>query len=285
MQNTTLDSIKKLLQKEEHLANQKLFQEKRELDGIASQNGMFNSGLYLNDATILYSESFSSRYESLKRVISDVAIKVDPSSKIAIVGEVKDIAREWLVSQKQSLEVGLSSIYVMHSIGGASTDIDTHTYMESLDTEIDLILNVPEIVQKVFSEPSVKHFINPNRFEEIRKLESAEFDLSKLIRLLEELDSSYQQGNLLAVPILIRAVLDHVPPIFKKQSFAEVANSSAKSTKDQLLYLEDFVRKLADGNLHTKIRNAESLPNKTQVECLGPFDVLLAEVSRVLRTE
>jgi hypothetical protein len=68
-------------------------------------------------------------------------------------------------------------------------------------------------------------FIADSRIDELRKLSSPDFDSQKLIRLCEELNSSYDNGNLYATAMLMRGVLDHVPPVFGHTTFAQVANN------------------------------------------------------------
>jgi hypothetical protein len=63
-------------------------------------------------------------------------------------------------------------------------------------------------------------FIADSRIDELRKLPSPDFDFQKLIRLCEELNSSYDNGNLYATAMLTRGVLDHVPPVFGHTTFA-----------------------------------------------------------------
>jgi hypothetical protein len=56
-----------------------------------------------------------------------------------------------------------------------------------------------------------------SRTAELRSSENLrlpDFDFQKLIRLCEELNSSYDQGNMYASAMLTRAILDHVPPLF-----------------------------------------------------------------------
>jgi hypothetical protein len=67
--------------------------------------------------------------------------------------------------------------------------------------------------------------IADSRMDELRKLPSTKFDFRKLLRLCEELNSSYNDGNYYATAMLTRGLLGHVPPIFGKSSFAEVANN------------------------------------------------------------
>ena len=128
--------------------------------------------------------------------------------------------------------------------------------------------------------------IADDRLAELRKLSSPDFDFWKLIRLCEELNSSYHGGNYFATAMLTRGLLDHVPPLLGKPSFAEVANNyggAGKSFKEAMHHLENAARKIGDGHLHMAIRKRETLPTAQQV-CFAPqIDVLLSEIVRILR--
>ncbi len=127
-------------------------------------------------------------------------------------------------------------------------------------------------------------FISALRLEELRNLKSSNFDYSKLIRLCEELDFNFNEGNYFSVGMLVRSMLDHVPPIFHCKNFGEVANNyggGGKSFHDLMSNLEASSRKLSDLYLHTQIRAKESLPNSTQIDFSQAIDALLGEVIRV----
>lgn len=129
-------------------------------------------------------------------------------------------------------------------------------------------------------------FVDPSRLAELRIIKSTQYDLSKLVRYCEELNYSFENECFLAVPMLGRAILDHVPPIFGCKTFSEVANNysaGTKSFKQSIEHLENSLRKIADAHLHVQIRKSEVLPNKTQVNFSSDLDVLLAEVVRILK--
>jgi hypothetical protein len=126
--------------------------------------------------------------------------------------------------------------------------------------------------------------IADSRIDELRNLGAAQFDLRKLIRLCEELNTAYTHECYFAVAMLTRGVLDHVPPLFGKNSFSEVANnygSGGKSFKETMHHLENATRKVADAHLHMPIRKSETLPAAQQVNCAQQLDVLLAEIVRI----
>ena len=132
----------------------------------------------------------------------------------------------------------------------------------------------------------IHDFVDLDRISELRGIASSSFDLAKLIRLCEELNSCYDNGNYYAVGMLVRAILDHVPTIFGRKNFAEIANNysgGGRSFKKVMQHLENSSRNIADLYLHTQARSKEILPNKTQVNFSNDLDLLLAEIIRVLK--
>ncbi len=124
------------------------------------------------------------------------------------------------------------------------------------------------------------------RLAELRALASAQFDFKKLIRLCEEINMAYSAECYFATAMLIRGLLDHVPPVFGKATFSEVANYYAgggKSFKDTMHHLENASRKVADAHLHMPVRKSETLPTAQQVNCGQQLDVLLSEIVRITK--
>lgn len=136
------------------------------------------------------------------------------------------------------------------------------------------------------SSTSGSSFIADSRIDELRKLASADFDFQRLIRLCEELNASYNDGNYYATAMLTRGLLDHVPPIFGHSTFAQVANNysgGGRSFKEAMRHLEGSARNVADAHLHMPIRKSETLPTAQQVYCASQLDVLLSEVVRIMK--
>lgn len=133
-------------------------------------------------------------------------------------------------------------------------------------------------------EPPTYVYVDEVRIADLRRIEDAAYDLSKLIALCAELNLCYRSQCYHAVAALTRSVIDHVPPIFGCKSFAEVSSSygGSRSFKECMRRLEEAGRKIADGHLHTQIRSTESLPTRTQVNFSNEVDLLLGEVVRLL---
>ena len=128
-------------------------------------------------------------------------------------------------------------------------------------------------------------FIDPVRIAELKSLTASKFDVSRVVQYCVELDSSYRNGCYLAVSALTRALMDHVPPVFDCNGFAEIANNygGSKSFKTSMKHLSSSARAIGDSHLHTQIRKTEVLPTATQVNFANDLDVLLAEVVRILK--
>ena len=128
-------------------------------------------------------------------------------------------------------------------------------------------------------------YIDIKRIEELERISNDKFNLMMLIEFCKELNRCHSVGAILAIPLLVRSILDHVPPIFSQKTFIEVANNYGftKSNKGLILKLQESSRKIADSYLHTQIRKKEALPTRTQVDFKNDLDVLLQEIVRILK--
>ncbi len=138
------------------------------------------------------------------------------------------------------------------------------------------------------SSDNSSDFVDSDRIEELENLTQSNFDLCKLVRLCEELNSNYTSKNYYSIALLTRAIIDHIPPIFNYETFKELANNyksekNERSFKKQMLHLDNSLRNVGDTSNHSQIRSSEVLPNMTQVDFRSDLDVLLAEIVRVLK--
>lgn len=127
-------------------------------------------------------------------------------------------------------------------------------------------------------------YVSQQRILQLRNTKPGLWDLKRLVRMLEELNMSNEREAHITTAMLVRAIADHVPPIFGHKTFTEFANNYAggRSFSDQMKHLDNSMRKVADGLLHQQIRKSESLPAAQQVDFRAALDVLLGEVIRVL---
>lgn len=116
----------------------------------------------------------------------------------------------------------------------------------------------------------------------LSSLADSRFDFTRLVQMCRELNVAHQQECNITVAMLVRAVMDHVPPIFGKATFAEVVNSRPKSLKETLQPLES-IRKIADTFHHVQIRKRETIPTVTAVNVSNSVEILLQEIIRSIR--
>lgn len=129
-------------------------------------------------------------------------------------------------------------------------------------------------------------YVALSRIGELHALRSKQWDVTRLIRLLEELNIAHANDCHMTTAMLGRAIKDHVPPIFGQTSFAQVASNAAptnRSFKGSMQSLENSLKHIADSYLHQHIRTSEVLPTALQVDFRADLDVLLGEIVRVLR--
>jgi hypothetical protein len=133
------------------------------------------------------------------------------------------------------------------------------------------------------SDVASTSYVSPARIAALVELKSGKFDFRKLILLLQELNSAAGNSNNLSIAFLVRAIIDHVPPVFDCKDFAQVANNYAgtKSFKTNMGHLDNALRNIADNYLHSHIRRKEDTPNFLQVDFRSQLDQLLSEIIRI----
>lgn len=126
-------------------------------------------------------------------------------------------------------------------------------------------------------------YVDKNTLLRLNKIESDNFDLSRLIALCNELDDNYSLENYHSCAMLLRAILDHIPPIFDKKDFKDVcAQYGGGSFKDIMRPLNETAKKIGDDYLHTQISKKVLAVTKTQVSFEANLDRLLNEVAAIL---
>lgn len=138
--------------------------------------------------------------------------------------------------------------------------------------------------QEIKHNTSTRTFVDADRIDQIKAIKDGTFDLTKLVRLCEELNMSFEGGCYLSMIMLTRAILYHVPPIFGCYNFLQVANdySGEKSFRESMLHLENSSREISNYYLRSQITGSEPLPSEIQIDYLNDIDLLLSEVVRLL---
>lgn len=129
-------------------------------------------------------------------------------------------------------------------------------------------------------------YVDKNTLLRLNKIESKNFDLSRLIAFCNELDDNYSLENYHSCAMLLRAILDHISPVFNKKSFEDVcAQHGGKSFKSIIRPLNETAKKIGDDYLHTQISKKVLAVTKTQVSFQANLDTLLNEVAAILEQE
>lgn len=128
-------------------------------------------------------------------------------------------------------------------------------------------------------------YVDPSRLAALQAISGKKYDPTRLSQFCGELNIAHENDCFMTIAMLVRAITDHVPPIFGCNSFSEFSNNygGSSSFKKSMKHLNDSLRNIADAHLHEQIRNRESVPTITQVNFSADLDVLLAEVVRLLQ--
>ncbi len=221
-----------------------------------------------------------------KREAQSLSVSVDDGIAFAgLVTEAKALIGQSLgLTSEFRTKLSNVEISMQMAFYGGPSYVDVGTAVAAVEGAIrhlgrDTITLRPSI--RTTAQPTP--YVDASRLSALRALVSQNWDLTRLLRLCEELNAAHEGQCHMTVAVLVRAILDHVPPVFSCETFALVAKShSTRSFRDSMLNLENSSRKIADAHLHTRIRRKEVLPNQTQVDFRASLDVLLAEIVRLL---
>ncbi|WP_189266666.1 hypothetical protein [Streptomyces fuscichromogenes] len=113
------------------------------------------------------------------------------------------------------------------------------------------------------SQPPAPVYVDESLIQELEaKHSTTKWSLNKLIQLLRELNSNYAMENPYSCHMLLRAILDHVPPVFGANNFEQLASSPPQAwkqtDKDYLRQLKNFKPQGHDA-LHRQIRESADL--------------------------
>jgi len=133
------------------------------------------------------------------------------------------------------------------------------------------------------SPPGAKPYVDPARITALQQIANGKWDFTRLVELCREINVAAANRCHMSTAMLLRTILNHVPPTLGFGTFAQVAASygGGKSLKATLQRLEGSLRHIADFHLHSPIRPREDVPTATQVDFAAELDVLLGEVIRV----
>ncbi|NUV64875.1 hypothetical protein [Streptomyces sp. CAI-85] len=191
--------------------------------------------------------SESWRYELHRQILKFHGVGTDVEKYVRRqVEEVERLEREY--ESKYFLSGGIRNVVSGSSSNNVAFD-NAQITMTAAVAEAEL---APTI--EVVAEP--KLYVNAGlRNELLEKQGKTKLSVDKLIALLRELDDNYADGHAYSCHALLRAVIDHVPPILGHKSFEAAVNNYTWSRTDKkyMTRLLDF-KTQADDVLHRQIR-------------------------------
>jgi len=228
------------------------------------------------------------RKDRLKDILEDLRTlrtcgpSDDPDEQTSVIESYR-----YLLIHVRTLAKGLVSTSLWEQIEAVPFNIesiyDVYTSKAHLDAIApDIRAELQRRVTTITVGPQ-STLIAPAIIQKLGSAKSANFDLSRLVLYCDEINSCFYHGNFVACLLLMRTVLNHVPPIFGHATFAQVAANASRGVKGNLEILGEGMRKIADLYAHQAIRAKEQCPTRNQVEPFRPqFEILLQEVLNVL---
>jgi hypothetical protein len=207
----------------------------------------------------------------------------DPEEQTSVVASYR-----YLLINIRALCKGIMPSDVYTELYAVPSEIETiydvyesKAHLDAVCVDVRTELEFPTSPESAATKTSL---IAPQLIEDLSKLKPGQFDAKKLTGYCREINSSFYHGNIVACLLLMRTVLNHVPPVFSYRTFSEVTANAGKSLKDNMEHLESGLRKLADLYAHQPIRKNEQYPTKSQVEPFrAQFELLLHEVLNKLQ--
>lgn len=125
--------------------------------------------------------------------------------------------------------------------------------------------------------------ISIDRIYQLESCANPEFDLSKLIQLCKAINTCHQKAWYSATGMLIRVLLDYVPPIFGRNTFGDViAHYDGDSFKKSMRRLNDSGRDVYNIRIHEHISRQKDLANPIEVDVGMELNLLLGEIIKQL---
>ena len=169
-------------------------------------------------------------------------------------------------------------------LNAIDVDVDSVYSVYNARAELDAMLPDIEAALERADESALAvsgsaWIIDPALIDQLSTTDSPKLDVTYLVRMCREINSCFAHGNLVATTLLMRALLNYVPPLFGQETFPQVAANIGRSLKESFDHLENGLRKIADFHTHRRIAATELYPSQAQVEPFKPqFELLLQQV-------
>jgi hypothetical protein len=167
-----------------------------------------------------------------------------------------------------AVEVEINNIYSVY---------DAHAEIDALIPDIEALLERAD--EDSLLVRTNAWIVESSVIDQLATAKSAKLNVGILLQMCREINSSIAHGNVIATTLLMRAVLNYVPPLFGKDNFSQVVANSSRSLKESFDHLENGLRRIADFHTHRQIDVGDCYPSTAQVEPFKPqFELLLHEV-------
>ncbi|MFJ1709724.1 hypothetical protein [Kitasatospora sp. NPDC088346] len=120
---------------------------------------------------------------------------------------------------------------------------------------------VPPVATPIVLAAPRPEYVDAKLITELeQKAGTTAWKLDKFLQLARELNDNFANENPYACHALLRAIIDHVPPVFGQGSFEQVASSHPWGHTDKA-YMRKLVefKKAADDVMHRQIRRSENV--------------------------
>lgn len=175
----------------------------------------------------------------------------------------------------------LLSIKQVHCVYSTSND----DFKTILTQKIQEVLNYEDLygIENHYSIRGESVYINPDIIKALKNTNSVKWDLTKLIALLEEVNSSYKLGNYYSCIFILRAILDHIPPVFSQNNIQGLvnnypwSNSKHATMRKKMEKLLDFYN-TGHIKIHTPISKKKQYVDSADLPESSNFNLLLEEM-------
>ncbi|MFC8015511.1 hypothetical protein [Streptomyces cinereoruber] len=121
-------------------------------------------------------------------------------------------------------------------------------------------------------------YVNEDLIKELEaKQGQTRLSPDKLLQLVRELNACFRDGHAYACHALVRAIIDHVPPILGQKSFQAAASNYAWPTDADRKYAKKLLefKNQADDVMHRQIRTSRGVITMHDVPLSGYINALL----------
>ena len=207
----------------------------------------------------------------------------DPEIIDDVVFGYKHLAKRFVGSAQK-----IHNHIIQDSIKQLNTDVENIYEVFNLHSNLQIIIDDLRelLIQPIELSMAETEFIDSSIIENLRQINSKKYDLAKVVEFCREINGTFISGYFLATALLIRSLINHIPPIFGHETFRQVVSQSTKSRQELFKPLDDTARDVADLHSHDTIRHKEHLPTKRQLEPFKPnVEFLLHEILTELQKQ